>query len=62
MLDKNDEGGKCTGITTQTGHMELINPIALKLRYEEGKYERSVEGDTGGSSKKSLHKRRTLMQ
>ena len=55
-----DEGEKCAGISTRTGRMELINPTASKLRYEEGKYEKSTESDIEESSKKTLHKRETL--
>ena len=52
-----DEEENQTGLISQTGFVELINPIATNLRYEEGKYGRLEGGDTGGSSNKTLHKR-----
>ena len=47
-----DEGENHTGVTRQTGFMELIKLIATNFWYEEGKYGRSEEGDTGGSNNK----------
>ena len=57
-----DEGENRTGSTSQTGFMEMSKLIATNLRYEEGKYRRSEDGDTRGSRNETLHKRRTLLQ
>ena len=57
LNSSDDEEENQTGLISQRGFVELINPIATNLRYEEGKYGRMEGGDTGGSSNKTLHKR-----